>query len=386
MIKAMLSRLPRSIRGYALSILLVGVAIPLTFSIRPVFGGKAPLVFFTIAVVVSAAYGGLWEGVFTTLLSVFTAGLVFGDSIFSLALLQSTLVLFAALGVTISAIMQLVHRANARVVAARAQLEVANKQLSQRTEALARSNEELQRFAYAVSHDLQSPLRTIGTLTSLLVRRNAEILDKDSKEYADTIVGGVRRMESMIKGLLDYATVAADNHEGATSNCNAVLEQVVRDLRYLIDAQNAAITFDALPNVQANEDRLAQVFSNLVTNAIKYRSERKPEIHISSTDNGTEWVFKVTDNGIGIDMNYAEEIFVLFKRLHSSEEYEGSGIGLAVCKAVIERHGGRIWVESVPSQGSTFVFTLPKITEQRSKPSGVSAAVMEVKSKIVGAR
>jgi light-regulated signal transduction histidine kinase (bacteriophytochrome) len=369
-----------------MSILFVGMAVLLTFAIRPVFGGKAPLVFFTIAVALSAAYDGLWVGVFSTLVSVVLAGLLFEQSIFLLALSQSSLLLFAALGVTISAIIQLLHRANANVAAARTQLELANKQLSQRTEALARSNEELQRFAYAVSHDLQAPLRNIGTLTALLLRRNNTMLDQQSKDCAEMIVGGVHRMESMIKGLLDYSAATTDMHRWAASNSNAVLEQVVHDLRYLIDAQNAVISCDALPTIQANEARLAQVFFNIIANAIKYRSNRKPEIHIAATDNGTEWVFKVTDNGIGIDMRYADEIFGLFKRVHSSDEYEGNGIGLALCKAIIERHGGRIWVESERGKGSTFSFTIPKIAEERSKPSGVSVTETIVKSKTVGVR
>ncbi|HWY47278.1 MAG TPA: ATP-binding protein [Bryobacteraceae bacterium] len=374
--RSTLTRLPRSTRGYVLSVLLVSLAILLTFAIRPVFGGKAPLLFFTIAVALSASYGGLLAGVFTTFLSVVMAGWLFEHSIFLLTLSQSSLVLFAVLGVTISAIIQLLHRANANVVAARTQLELANEELS-------RSNEELQRFAYAVSHDLQAPLRNIKTLTALLVRRNGETLDRDSKECAHMIIGGVQRMEFLIKGLLDYAAATADKHHSAASNSHTVLEQVLQNLRYLIDAENAVITFDALPIVQANEDRLAQVFSNIITNAIKYRNNRKPEIHISVTDNGTEWVFKVTDNGIGIDMNYANEIFGLFKRRHSSDEYEGNGIGLAICKAVIERRGGRIWVESELGKGSTFFFTIPKITAEHSKKPGASATEPIVKSKTV---
>jgi light-regulated signal transduction histidine kinase (bacteriophytochrome) len=287
-------------------------------------------------------------------------------------------VLFTVLGVTISAIIHVLHRANVNVVAARTQLELANKQLSQRTDALSRSNEELQRFAYALSHDLQTPLRNIGALTALLVRRNEEILDKDSKEHAQLIVSGIQRMELMIKGLLDYAAATTDLPHKVVSNSNTVLEQVLHDLRYLIDRESAVITFDELPIVQANEDRLSQVFSNLVTNAIKYRGNQRPRIHVTATDNGTEWVFSVKDNGIGIDMRHADEIFVLFKRLHSSHQYDGNGIGLAVCKTVIERFGGRIWVESDLGKGSTFCFTLPKIASEYSETSG--AAVTEGRS------
>jgi signal transduction histidine kinase len=381
----MLALLPRPMMRYVLSVLLVGVAILLTFAIQPVLGGKTTLIFFGIAVALSAAYGGLWPGLFTTLLSVFMAGLLFQNSIFLLALSQSGLVLFALLGGTISAIIHLLHRANADVVAARTQLERANKQLSQRSDALTRSNQELQQFAYALSHDLQTPLRNIGTLTALLVRRNNELLDKDSKEYAQLIVTGIHRMESMIKGLLDYTTATVDIQDRAVSNSNTVFEQVLHNLRYLIDTEGAVITFDELPVVQANDGRLAQVFSNLITNAIKYHGNRKPEINVTATDNGTEWIFKVKDNGIGIDMNYAGEIFILFKRLHSSEEYDGSGIGLAVCKTVIERFGGQIWVESEPGNGSTFFFTIPKITAAYSKTSGAAVTESVIQSRKAGA-
>ena len=376
---------PRAMIRYVISTLLVGAAVLLTFAIQPVLGGKATLIFFAIAVALSAAYGGLWPGLFTTLLSVFTAGLLFQHSTFLLAPSQSSLVLFAFLGVTISAIIHLLHRANASVVATRTQLERANKQLSQRTDALSRSNEELKQFAYALSHDLQGPLRNVGTLTALLVRRNSEILDKDSKEYAQLIVTGVQRMESMIKGLLDYTTATVDIQDNAVSNSHTVFEQVLHNLRYLIDTESAVITFDELPIVQANDDRLAQVFSNLITNAIKYRGNGKPKIHVTATDNGTEWNFKVKDNGIGIDMKHADEIFVLFKRLHSSEQYDGSGIGLAVCKTVIERFGGQIWVESEPSKGSTFLFTIPKVTPASSKPPGQAVTESLVQSRKAGA-
>jgi light-regulated signal transduction histidine kinase (bacteriophytochrome) len=222
-------------------------------------------------------------------------------------------------------------------------------------------------------------------LTALLVRRNSEILDKDSKECAQMIVDGVHRMESMIKGLLGYAAATADRHHSVASNSKTVVEQVLHNLRSLIDAEGAVITFDELPIVQANDDRLAQVFSNLITNAIKYRGSRKPKVHVTATDNGTEWIFKVKDNGIGIDMQHADEIFVLFKRLHSSEQYDGSGIGLAVCKTVIERFGGQIWVESEPGKGSTFFFTIPKVTAASSKPPGQAVTEKLAQSSKAGA-
>jgi light-regulated signal transduction histidine kinase (bacteriophytochrome) len=152
----------------------------------------------------------------------------------------------------------------------------------------------------------------------------------------------------------------------------------------MIDAESAVITFDAMPIIHANEDRLAQVFSNLITNAINYRSDRHPEIDITAAENRTEWIFTVADNGIGIDMNYADEIFGLFKRLHTAEAYEGSGIGLAVCKAVVERHGGKIWIESEPGVGSKLFFTIPKITTERSEMSGASVTRPIIKSKTVG--
>jgi light-regulated signal transduction histidine kinase (bacteriophytochrome) len=311
-------------------------------------------------------------------------GWLFHQTIVLLVQPQSGLVIFAILGVAISAIIQLLHRANAKVAAARGQLEAANRQLSQRSKALVRANDELRRFTYAVSHDLQAPLRNIGALTALLVRRNAENLDESSKEYGRLIVDGVQRMESMIKGLLGYAAAAATDGQHATaSNSNRVVTQVLQNLSQLIEEAGAVVSFDELPIVQANDERLSQVLLNLIANAIKYRSDRKLEIHITAKDHGTEWVFAVADNGIGIDMHYADEIFVLFKRLHTPDEYEGSGIGLAVCKAVIEGYGGKIWLESEPGKGSIFYFTIPKIT---AEDSGTSAEESTRRSLTAGVR
>jgi light-regulated signal transduction histidine kinase (bacteriophytochrome) len=209
----------------------------------------------------------------------------------------------------------------------------------------------------------------------LLVQRNAEKLDDSSKECAGMIVNRVQRMQSMIKGLLDYAAAVEKPEERAVVDCNELVTRALQDLDSSVKDCGAQITVDSLPSVPATESHLVQVFSNLIGNGIKYRpSIRIPQIHISAIEKESEWVFCVTDNGIGLDMKYAKDIFGMFKRLHNEDEYEGSGIGLALSKIVIERHGGRIWVESELGKGSRFLFTLPKAIVDhgaaRSKPPG----------------
>jgi signal transduction histidine kinase len=354
------SRPPFPLKHFFIPLGCVGVATLLTMAIRPLFAGSVPLTFFVLAVVLAAAYGGLWMGFLATLLSLVVTGFLFEHAVILLAMSRSSLTLFAVLGFGISVILGLLHRANAQVARAKKQLELTNRQLSQQKEALARSNEELRRLAYALSHDLQAPLRQVASFADLFIRRNATTLDPESMNLAQWILSGVRRMESRIKGLLDYAAATVSEDSDIATSCEGVLAKVLEDLRSVIGTTGAVITFNTLPVVPINENRLIQVFSNLIGNAIKYRGARRPEIHISATEDGSEWRFSVKDNGIGIDMKYADEIFGLFTRLHSTEEYEGNGIGLAVCKAVIERQGGRIWVESDPGQGSTFYFTIPK--------------------------
>ncbi|MGD1098196.1 MAG: ATP-binding protein [Bryobacteraceae bacterium] len=344
---------------YSVSVLLVLFALALTILAKPLFGGKAPLTFFTLAVLGAAAIGGLGPGITTTLLSLGLIRFLFPDQIFSLLLAQSSLLSFVVLGFIVSLVLEKFRRTNAELQQAKAHLEHANRELSHRTEALARSNEELQRFAYALSHDLQTPLRTVRLHTEFLVDRNFELLSADDKKSAQFIVTGIERMQSMIKGLLDYSTATEDQGKRASTDCNAVLRVVLEDLRDAIEEANAIVTFDRLPVVEANRDRVTQVFSNLIGNALKYRGEKRPEIHISARAENQGWVFSIKDNGIGIDMGQAERIFRVFERLHSEDAYEGSGIGLAICRAIIQRHGGRIWVESEAGKGSAFSFTLP---------------------------
>ncbi len=229
----------------------------------------------------------------------------------------------------------------------------------ERAQELANSNAELEQFAYVASHDLQEPLRAVASFTRLLARRYENQLDANARDWMDRIVNGAVRMQQLIKDLLTYSRVGRTGKEFAPTDCNKVLAEVCANLRVAIEESCANITSDPLPTVTANETELIQLLQNLIGNAVKFRAERPMEIHVGVQRDGDSWLFTVRDNGIGIDPKYAERIFLIFQRLHGRGKYPGTGIGLAVCKKIVERHGGRIWVESVPEQGSTFSFTLP---------------------------
>ncbi len=227
---------------------------------------------------------------------------------------------------------------------------------------LERSNQELQQFAYIASHDLQEPLRTISSFTQLLARRYKGQLDNDADEFIGFIVDGTSRMQAMIKDLLQYSRVQTRGEEFKPTDVQNALDQALFNLKVTIEENNAEITHDKLPTVIADEKQLVQLFQNLISNAIKFKKpDEPPMIHISSKkdEENMEYIFGVSDNGIGMEQQYAGRIFELFQRLHTRDEYKGTGIGLAVAKKIVERHGGRIWVESEPGVGSTFYFTIP---------------------------
>jgi PAS domain S-box-containing protein len=226
---------------------------------------------------------------------------------------------------------------------------------------LKRSNEELQQFAYVSSHDLQEPLRMVASYTQLLARRYKGRLDSDADEFIAFAVDGCTRMQGLIQDLLAYSRAGTTGKALCDVSGEDALQGALTNLRITIGQSGAVVTHDSLPALMTDETQLTQVFQNLVGNAIKYRSAEVPRVHVSAAKNGdNEWIFSVRDNGLGIAPQYFERIFILFQRLHGRNEFEGTGIGLAICKKVLERLGGRIWVESQPEMGSTFYFALPE--------------------------
>jgi len=226
---------------------------------------------------------------------------------------------------------------------------------------LKRSNEELQQFAYVASHDLQEPLRMVASFTQLLAKRYQGRLDADADEFISYAVDGSNRMRGLIQDLLVYSRVGTSAKTLQEISSEKALKDALANLRATIQESRAVITHDSLPNLTSDDTQLIQVFQNLVGNAIKYHGPEVPHVHVSATKNGIhEWIFSVRDNGLGIDPQYFERIFVIFQRLHGREEFKGTGIGLAICKKIVERLGGRIWVESQPKEGSTFHFALPE--------------------------
>ena len=234
----------------------------------------------------------------------------------------------------------------------------AERLLKSKLEELARSNAELEQFAYISSHDLQEPLRMIASYLQLLQRKYQGRLDEKADKYIYFAVDGASRMQDLINDLLEFSRVTTKAREFEPTDCKSLLDQVVSDLEVSIKENEASISYGTLPVVMADYMQLAQVFQNLISNAIKFRSDKVPEIEISAEKKADGWLFSIKDNGIGIDPKFSERIFEVFKRLHKKEEYPGTGIGLSICKKIVERHGGNIWVESEPGKGSIFYFTL----------------------------
>jgi light-regulated signal transduction histidine kinase (bacteriophytochrome) len=233
--------------------------------------------------------------------------------------------------------------------------------------ALARSNEELKNFAYVASHDLQEPLRMVISYLSLLERRYHDRLDEQANEFIDFAVTGGKRMKVLIDDLLEYSRVDTQERPDTLVDMNELVSRTLRTLEASIKENEAEIFVSHLPTVSGDEQQLTQVLQNLVSNAIKFHGDRRPAIHIGCSHDQEKWICHVKDNGIGLNMEYSNRIFQMFQRLNSNEKYEGTGVGLAIVKKIVERHGGKVWVESEEGKGATFFFTLPK---ERGQPAG----------------
>ena len=234
--------------------------------------------------------------------------------------------------------------------------------VTERTAELTRSNKELEQFAYVASHDLQEPLRQVRAFVQLLRDRHADKIDGKAAEYFQFVCEGAARMSDLVRGLLDYSRIGAKDARRQPVSCRQVLETVLRDLQTRVAESGARVTHDDLPTVVGDPTQLTQLFQNLVGNALKFhRDGVRPEVHVGCRPNGGGWVFTVQDNGIGIDPEFHEKVFLIFQRLHGRDKYPGTGIGLAICKKIVEQHGGRIWIESKDGQGSSFCFTLPEV-------------------------
>ncbi|MXV61319.1 GHKL domain-containing protein [Natronorubrum sp. JWXQ-INN-674] len=228
---------------------------------------------------------------------------------------------------------------------------------------LEESNRSLEQFAYAASHDLQEPLRMVSSYLQLIDQRYGDALDEDGDEFLEFAIDGADRMRGMIHGLLEYSRIDADGEQLAPTDLNNVLEDVLEDLQMKIDDHDAQVTAESLPRVEGDADQLRQLFQNLLENAIEYSGDEVPRVRVAAERVGQKWQISISDEGVGIDADDQERIFEVFERLHSHEEHAGTGIGLALCKRIVERHGGEIRVESDPGEGATFTVTLPASDE-----------------------
>jgi PAS domain S-box-containing protein len=230
--------------------------------------------------------------------------------------------------------------------------------LKQITAELQYSNTELEQFAYVISHDLQEPLRMVSSYTQLLAKRYSDKLDNDADEFIAYAVDGTKRMQSLLHDLLEYSRVGTRGKPFSLVNCEHIVEQAIANLKIAIEECGASVSYDVLPTIMGDEGQLVRLFQNLIGNAIKFRREEAPQVHISAKRMNYIVTFSVKDNGIGIDPQHSQSIFEIFRRLHTIEEYPGTGMGLAICKKIVERHGGHISVQSQPGQGSTFYFSV----------------------------
>lgn len=253
------------------------------------------------------------------------------------------------------------------------------RELSERAAALAASNTELQQFAYVVSHDLQEPLHLVERYAQMLSDRSGEALDASGKRHLRHLLDGCARMRAMIDGVLEYSRVETSTHTFTPTDFALVVEEAEANLRAAIEESGASVSHNGLPSLLVDRRQMVQLFQNLIGNSVKFRGEAPPRIQVSGLEGEGEWILAVTDNGIGIPPEQTERVFSMFQRLHTEAEIPGTGIGLAICKRIVERHGGQIWAASEPGKGCTVYFTLPKVPaasdpDREERPNGRTTA------------
>jgi signal transduction histidine kinase len=381
---------------YGVAFGCVALALAVGATLAPVLQGELPFVPFFAATAATAWLGGLGPSLLSTALG-FVAGMLFvvrPGHIWWTPTPHNLAVAFTYLvgALTIVVISRAMHRAREhaidrqieleREIGERVQAEEALRKahdelelrVKERTADLARSNAELQQFAYVASHDLQEPLRMVSNFTQLLAERYGAKLDNDAKEFIGFAVEGATRMQTLVQDLLALSRVGTRSKDPEVVRLNEAVDRAVANLEFSIRENGALVSHDALPEVMADSSQMMQLFQNLIGNGIKFKGAEPPRVYISASRNGKEWTFSVRDNGIGFEPQYAERIFAVFQRLHSRDEYQGNGIGLAICRKIVERHHGRIWAESQPGSGTTFYFTMPAagVPEARPKQGGAA--------------
>jgi light-regulated signal transduction histidine kinase (bacteriophytochrome) len=371
----------RQCRRYLLAAPIVAAISAISWVLRQYGPGIPPMLLF-VGILISARNGGLGPGLAATLLSTLALNYFFSDPPFTLAASPQEfcdLAAFTIAAVITSKLVADLEEANVRLarlqsdlerhVAERtAELTRANEQLKDEIDArreaekaLARSNEELERFAYVVSHEFQYPLRTVAMSAGEIRGRIRSASPEESERRLAEIEATVKRMDSFASGLLSYSRLSNQRMRAADQvSMEGALQWAIANLRPVIEESGAKITHEPLPTVTGDQAQLAHVFQNLISNAIKYRSDKAPEVNVSAHQNNGFYVFAVRDNGAGIPEEHRERIFQMFTRLHGGAAHPGNGIGLAMCQKIIQKHGGRIWVDSSPGSGSTFYFTIPQ--------------------------
>jgi signal transduction histidine kinase len=365
--------------NYGSACLAVGASFLLRLFLTNRVGPALPTyITFYPAVMLVALLIGMWPGIFATIAITLSVDyfLLPPPGIFKYQFASDAVgqVLFTLMGLFMCVVAGQYRRIRSHleetVDARTTDLRLSNDKLRKSSEDLARSNKDLEQFAYIASHDLQEPLRAIAGFMGLLKRQYSEALNAEALEFVNFAIEGAERMQALIQDLLAFSRVGSRGSAFSDTPLEEAFAEALKNLSTVIGESGAIITNDGLPIVKADLPQMTQLLQNLIQNALKFHGPRRPEVHLSAVQKEQDWVVSVRDNGIGMEQQYFDRIFLIFQRLHTRSQYGGTGIGLAVCKKIVERHGGAIWVESAPGEGSTFYFSIPKTPAFTGKGTG----------------